>query len=68
MDRNELLRDQTRVNKDPQKIFFSTWHPKLNAILSILKNNFHLMFSDPKLPKIFEQKPTVTNQKKQIAF
>ena len=41
MDRNELLRDLTRENKDPQTILVNTWHPKLNAISSILKNNFH---------------------------
>ena len=40
MDRNELLRDQTRENKDPQTILVSTWHPKLSTIPSILKNNF----------------------------
>ena len=58
MDRNELLRDQTREN--PQTILISTWHPKLNAIPSILKNNFNLISNDPKLPKIFKQAPTVT--------
>ena len=60
MDRSELLRDRSRENKDPQTILVSTWHPKLSAIPSILKNNFHLISSDPKLSKIFKQKPTVT--------
>ena len=49
MDRKELLRDQIRENKDPQTILVSTLHLKLNAFLSILKNNFHLISSDPKL-------------------
>ena len=60
MDRNELLREKIRENKDPQTILVSAWHPKLSAIPSILKNNFHLISSDPKLSKIFKQKPTVT--------
>ena len=63
MDRNALLRDQIRENKDPQTILVSTWHPKLSAIPSILKNNFRLISSDPKLSKIFKQKPTVTYRK-----
>ena len=36
---------------------------KLSAILFILKHNFHLISSDPKLSKIFKQKPTVTYRK-----
>ena len=60
MDRNELLRDRIRVNKDPQTILDSTWHPNLSAIASTLKHNFHLISSDPKRSKIFKQKPTVT--------
>ena len=63
MDRNELLRDRTRESKDPQTILVSTWHPKLSAIPSILKNNFHLVSSNPKLSKIFKEKPTVTYRK-----
>ena len=63
IDRNELLRDRIRGNKDPQMILVSTWHPKLSAIPSILNNNFHLISTDPKLSKIFKQKPTVTYQK-----
>ena len=68
IDRNELLRDQIRGNKDPQTILVSTWYPKLSAIPSTLKNNFHLISSDPKLSKISKQKPTVTYRKKQIPF
>ena len=63
VDRNELLRDRIGENKDSQTILVSTWHPKLSAITSILKNNFHLISSDPKLSKIFKQKPTVTYRK-----
>ena len=63
MDRKELLRDQTRENKDPQTILISTRDPKLNAIQSILKNKFHLISNDPKLSKIFKQKPTDTYRK-----
>ena len=37
MDKNELLQDQTRENKDPQTTLVSTWHPKLSAIPSVLK-------------------------------
>ena len=40
MDRNKFLRDQTWENKDPQTILVSTWHSKLSAVPSILKNNF----------------------------
>ena len=68
MDRNELLRDRTRENKEPQTILVITWYPKRSAILSILKNNFHLISNDPKLSNIFKQKPTVTYQKNQNAL
>ena len=47
MDRNELLGDQTWENKDPKTISISTWNPKLNAVLSILKNKFDLISNDP---------------------
>ena len=67
-DRNELLRDRIRENKDPQTILASTWHPKLSTITSILKHNFHLISSDPKLSKIFKQKPTVTSTEKTNPF
>ena len=60
MDRNKLLRDRIREYKDPETILVSAWHPKLSAIPSILKSNFHLIFGDLKLSKIFKQKPTVT--------
>ena len=63
MDRNELFRDRTRESKDPQTILVSTWHLKLSAITSTLKNNFHIISFDAKLSKIFKQKPTVTYQK-----
>ena len=63
MDRNELLWDQIRENKDPKTILVSTWHPKLSAIPSNLKHNFHLISSNPKLSNIFKQKPTVTYRK-----
>ena len=63
MDRNELFRDRIRENKDPQTILVSTWHPKLSAIPSILKNIFHLISRDPKLSKTFKQKPPVTYRK-----
>ena len=63
MDRNELLRDRFRENKDPQTILVNTWHPKLSGIPSILKNNFHLISSDPKLSKSFKQTATVTYRK-----
>ena len=64
MDRNELLRDWIRENKDPQTTLVSTWHPKLSAIPSILKHNFYLISSNPKLSWIFKQKPTVIYRKK----
>ena len=35
MDRNELLRDRIRENKDPETILVSAWHSKLSAIPSI---------------------------------
>ena len=59
-NRNELLRDQTRENKDTQMILVNTWHPKLSAITYILKNNFTSISNDPKLSKIFKQKTTAT--------
>ena len=59
----ELLRDRTRENKDPQTILVSTWHPKLSAIPSILKNNFHLISANRRLSKIFKQKNNATYQK-----
>ena len=41
----------------------STRHPKLSAITCILKNDFHLISSDPKLSNIFKQKPIITYRK-----
>ena len=38
------------------------WKKKLNYI-HILKNNFHLISTDPNLSKIFKQEPTVTYRK-----
>ena len=32
MDRNELLRDRIRENKDPQMTLGGAWHSKLSAI------------------------------------
>ena len=58
-----MLRDRIRENKDPQTILVSTWHPKPSTTPSILKNNFHLISSDPKLSKIFKQQSNVTYQK-----
>ena len=60
MDRKKLLVDRTRENKDPKTILASIWHSKHSATPSILKNNFHLISTDPKLSKIFKQKPTIT--------
>ena len=60
MDRNELLKDRTRENKNPQTILVGTWLPKFNAIPSFLKNNF---LKNPKLSKIFKQNRTVTYRK-----
>ena len=60
MDRNELLKDRTRENKNPQTILVGTWLPKFNAIPSFLKNNF---LKNPKLSKKFKQKCTVTYRK-----
>ena len=59
MDRNKLFQDRTQENKDLQTILVSTWHPKLNAIPSILKITY-IICSNPKLSNIFIQKPTVT--------
>ena len=60
MDRNELERERIRENKDPQTIIVTTWNSTLSTIPScILKNNFHLISSDPKLSKFFTQKPSV---------
>ena len=68
MDRNELLQNRIRENKDLQTMLVSTLHPKLCTIPSILKHNFHLFFSDPKLSKIFKQKPTITNEEYKSLF
>ena len=68
MERNELLQDQTRKNKEPQTILVSTWHTKLSAILSFLKNNFHLISNDPKFSNILKQKPTAMYRKKTNCF
>ena len=68
MDRNELLQNRIRESKDLQTILVSTSHPKLCTIPSILKHNFHLIFRDPKLSKIFKQKPTITYQEYKSLF
>ena len=66
MDRNKLLRNLTRENKDPITILVSTWHPRVNVIPSILNNNSHLISNNPELSKIFKQKPTITYRKKSL--
>ena len=63
MNRNELLQNSTRENKDPHTILDSTLHPKLNNMPSFLKNNFHLISNDPKLSKISKQRSTVFYRK-----
>ena len=68
MDRNKLLQDKTRENKDPQKVLVSRWHPKLNAVTSVLKSKFHSISNDPKLFKNFQTKPYPRLSKKQNAF
>ena len=40
-----------------------TWHPRLSAIPFILKHNFHLISTDPKMSKMFQQKPTAIYRK-----
>ena len=67
MDRNELLRDQIRENKDQQTILVTAWHPKL----SIPNYRIYLISSVFKLSKLFKQKPTATcqrNKSLQISF
>ena len=59
MDKNELLQDRIQ-EKYLQTTLVSTSHSKLSAIPNILKNNFHLISSNPELSKSFKQKPTVT--------
>ena len=39
MGRNKLLRKRTLEDTDPHTILVITWHPKLNAIPSILRTN-----------------------------
>ena len=71
MNRTELLRDRIREKKDSQTILVSTWHPKLRAIPSTLKNNFHLISSDPKLSHISNRRllsPTEKTNPFQITF
>ena len=53
MGSDELLQNRTGENKDTQTILFSTWHPKLNAIPSILKNIVHSISNNLKLSKYF---------------
>ena len=66
MERNQLLQDKTQENKDPQGIVISTCHPKLNTLLSILKNNFHLISNNSKISNIFKQKRIVIYRKNKL--
>lgn len=66
MERNQLLQDKTQENKDPQGIVISSWHPKLNTLLSILKNNFHLISNNSKISNIFKQKRIVIYRKNKL--
>ena len=68
MARGELLRNQIRENKDSKTILVSTWPSKLSAIPTVMKNNFHLISSDPKLSNIFKEKPTKKANLFQITF
>ena len=54
MGSDELLQNRTRKNNIIlETILFSTWHPKLNAIPSILKNIVHSISNNLKLSKYF---------------
>ena len=68
MARGKLLRNQIRENKDSKTILVSTWPSKLSAIPTVMKNNFHLISSDPKLSNIFKEKPTEKANLFQITF
>ena len=57
---------QTELRTTIFIILTGTWHPKLNAIRSILKSNLHLIFNDAKLSNILKQKPVVAYQKKSL--
>ena len=44
-----------------------TLHPKLNAIYSILKKNFHLISNDPRLSKKFLSNPVAYRKNKTLS-
>ena len=51
-------------SKDPQTVFVCTWHPKLNRLPAILKDNHNILQEDTKLCKIFPSKSTVAFRRK----
>ena len=57
--REDLLLNNQKVEKDPQTIFVTEWHPSLSRLSSILKKHFHLLESDQELAKVFPKPPSV---------
>ena len=65
LKREDLLTEKNpSKSKDPQSIFVCTWHPKLNKLPSILRENHNILEADPKLNQIFPTKPTVGFRRK----
>ena len=65
LKREDLLKDKDlNSSKDPQSIFVCTWHPKLNNLKLLLQECHKILDADPRLKKIFTEKPTVAFRRK----
>ena len=59
MSRKDLLNSEKSDNKGSNTVFICTWHPTLAKLPSLLQKNYNILDSDPKLKKIFPEKPRV---------
>ena len=64
LNRDDLLENKIKKQKDQTTIFVTTWHPKLKKLSSILLKHFHLLQNDSKLKFIFPTKPIVAFRRK----
>ena len=63
MKRTDLLLNRQKTLQDPSTTFVCTYHPKLESLPSILKNNYKILENDPFTKTIFPTKPSVAFRK-----
>ena len=64
INREELLVNREKTDRDTQTILTCTWHPKLRTLPQILRQHYYILENDKSLSKIFYNKPMVSFRKK----